>query len=85
MKDRKTEKAEQILRKMKKRDRKVTRPYQGPPDMDFLVQKTTEETGEKVLSEFNQSTLDDVGPWTVRFDIGGAVHYHYSPVRPRRR
>jgi len=60
----KTEKAEEILKKMKKRDRKVSRPYQGPPDLDFIVQKTTEGTGEKVLDEFNQSTLDDVGPWT---------------------
>ena len=34
----------------------------GPPDIDFIVQKTTEGTGEKVLREFNQSTLDDVGP-----------------------
>ena len=64
MQDMKTEKAEEILKKMKKRDRKVSRPYQGPPDLDFLVQKTTEGTGDKVLREFNQSTLDDVGPWT---------------------
>lgn len=60
----KTEKAEEILKKMKKRDRKISRPYQGPPDIDFIVQKTTEGTGERVLDEFNQSTLDDVGPWT---------------------
>jgi pentatricopeptide repeat protein len=64
MNNRKTEKAEQILRKMKKRGRRPSRPYQGPPDMDFLVQKTTAGTGEKVLREFNQSMLDDVGPWT---------------------
>ena len=29
------------------------------------MQTTTEGTGEKVLREFNESTLDDVGPWTV--------------------
>jgi len=59
-----SEKAEEILRMMKKRDRKAAIPYDGPPDIDFIVQKTTEGTGEKVLNEFNQSTLDDVGPWT---------------------
>ena len=64
MTDMKTEKAEEILKKMKKRDRKVSRPYEGSPDLDFIVQKTTEGTGEKVLKEFNQSTLDNVGPWT---------------------
>jgi hypothetical protein len=63
-KEMKTKKAEQILRRMKKRDRKVSRPYQGPPDMDFVVQQTTKGTGERILREFNQSTLDDVGPWT---------------------
>jgi hypothetical protein len=40
------------------------RPYQGPPDIDFLVQETTKGTGERVLREFNKLTLDDVGPWT---------------------
>ena len=64
MTDRKTEKAKEILKKMKKQDRRVSKPYQGSADIDFLVQKTTEGTGEKVLKEFNQSTLDDEGPWT---------------------
>ena len=64
MKDMRSEKAEEILRMLKKRDRKAAIPYDGPPDIDFIVQKTTEGTGEKVLNEFNQSTLDDVGPWT---------------------
>jgi hypothetical protein len=32
--------------------------------MDFLVQKRTEGTGEKVLRDLNESKLDDVGPWT---------------------
>ena len=62
MKDMRSEKAEKILRMMKKRDRKAAIPYDGPPDIDFIVQKTTEGTGEKVLREFNHSTLDDVGP-----------------------
>jgi len=72
MTDRKTEKAEEILQKMKKRDRRVSRPYQGPPDLDFIVQKTTEGTGGKtqekisrVLRELNESTMDDVGPLTT--------------------
>ena len=72
MNDRRSEKAEQILKKMKKRDRKVSRPYQGPPDMDFVVQKTTEGTGDKteekisrILRELNGSTLDNVGPLTT--------------------
>ena len=63
MTDRKTRRAEEILRKMKKRDRKASIPYNGPPDIDFIVQETTEGTGERVLREFNRSTLDDVGPW----------------------
>jgi len=69
MKDMRSEKAEEILRMLKKRDRKAAIPYDGPPDIDFIVQKTTEGTGDKsqekisrVLREFNQSTLDDVGP-----------------------
>ena len=33
-------------------------------ETDFVVQQTTKGTGERVLREFNQSTLDDVGPWT---------------------
>jgi len=71
MTDRKTEKAEEILKKMKKRDRKASGPYQGPPDLDFIVQRTTEGTGDKtqekisrVLRELNESTMDNVGPVT---------------------
>jgi len=64
MAESRSEKAEQILRKMKKHDRKPSKPYDGPPDMDFLVQETTAGTGEKVLDEFNQSTLDKVGEFT---------------------
>ena len=71
MKAMRSEKAEEILRMMKKRDRRHSKPYDGPADIDFIVQKTTEGTGEKVLDEFNQSTLDDVGPWTGR---EGEVH-----------
>lgn len=72
MSNSKTEKAEQILKKMKKQDKKAAKPYQGPPDMDFLVQETTEGTGDKtqekisrVLKELNASTTDDVGPVTT--------------------
>jgi hypothetical protein len=64
MPDTKSDKAEQILRKMKKHDRKPFRPYQGPPDMDFLIQETTAGTGSRVLEEFNESTLDKVGELT---------------------
>jgi len=72
MKGMRSEKAEKILRMMKKRDRRHSKPYQGPADIDFIVQKTTEGTGDKtqekisrVLRELNASTLDDVGPLTT--------------------
>lgn len=46
-----TYKAQANLRKMKRRDRKkASRLFQSP------------EARERVLDEFNQSTLDDVGP-----------------------
>jgi hypothetical protein len=35
--DRKTKKAEEILKKMKKRDRKASKPYDGPPDPSFIA------------------------------------------------
>lgn len=57
-------KVEQILKKIKRGDKRPSKPYQGPPDMNFLIQNTTEGTGDRVLREFNQSTLDDVGPVT---------------------
>ncbi len=37
----------------------------GPPDIGLLVQKTTRGAGEKVLDEFNQSTLDKVRELTT--------------------
>jgi hypothetical protein len=36
----------------------------GEARSGFIVQKTTEGTVEKVLDELNESTLDNVGPWT---------------------
>jgi len=33
------------------------------PDSDFIVEKTTEETGERGLRQFIRATLDDVGTW----------------------
>lgn len=71
----KTQRAEQILRKMKARDRRPHKVYNGPTDTDFLVQETTPATGEKVLDEFNQSTLDS--PFERRFmlaDLGQITH-----------
>jgi hypothetical protein len=72
MKDMRSEKAEEILQKLKKRDRKASIPYQGPADIDFIVQKTTEGTDDKtqekisrVLRELDASTMDDVGPLTT--------------------
>jgi hypothetical protein len=59
-----SEKAEQILRKMKSQIAYPARLYQGPPDLDFVVQQTT-EAGGKVLKEFNESTLDEVGEFTT--------------------
>jgi hypothetical protein len=38
--------------------------YTGPPDLDFIIQRTTGGSGEKILDEFNQSTLDKVGEFT---------------------
>lgn len=63
-KAKKSEKAEQVLQKMKSRDKRPSKPSDAPPDMDFIIQNMTKGTGAKVLDQFNQSTLDDVGPWT---------------------
>jgi hypothetical protein len=65
MTDRKTHRAEQILRKMRKGDRKQVKRYTGPPDLDFIIQRTTGGTGEKILDDFNQSTLDKVGEFSA--------------------
>ncbi len=65
MTDKKTDRAEQILRKMKSHGRKAYKPYDRSPDIDFLIQETTTGTGERVLDEFNQSTLDKVGEFTT--------------------
>ena len=43
------------------RDRKPYKPYDGPHHINFLIQETTTGTREKVLDDFNQSTLDKVG------------------------
>lgn len=65
MTDKKTVRAEHILRMMKKRNNRPSKPYDGPPDMEFLIQNTTEGTGSRVLEEFNESTLDKVGELTT--------------------
>jgi hypothetical protein len=72
MRDVKSVKAEKILKEIKRHGRKAPKPYQGPPDMDFQIQKTTEATAagaqekiSRLLRELNASTLDDVGPLTT--------------------
>lgn len=69
-----SEKAEKILRKMKAQGRRPVKPYDGPPEMNFISQKTTEATQDRILEEFNQSTLDKVGKFTTS---SGITHWRF--------
>lgn len=56
-----TEKAEKTLRKVRTGNRRNGKPFDGPADLDFIVQETTEGTRDRIVKEFNESTLDKVG------------------------
>jgi hypothetical protein len=49
--DRRTKKAEEILKKMKKHDDKPRKPYQGPPDMSFIALDSPKPESERDVND----------------------------------
>jgi len=51
MTDRKSKKAEEILKEMKKRDDKPLKPYQGPTDVSFIALEAPEPESDRDVND----------------------------------